>query len=279
MMLKNTPGSIATAVALLAATARLAAHEHVAVGADSLVPGSPLVFVSDDDFGADTGFAFALAAGTQAPYAGYYIGELTFAALASTGANGGPEPLHAAPGSHIEVVLESVSGPAGGVFAFWETPGNDEDATEVTFAVPVGETGGNHRFVVSENHGEAGADPYGHIHGRIFSATKPGLYQVGFHFVDTSTNGPAGGPIHAPSEKFLLNFQAGLTLSGVAPSAGGYDVTFATVTGQTLHLESTTVLGDPKAWKSVGDAVAGDDHLHVITVPATATAYFRLVVQ
>lgn len=255
------------------------AHEHIAVGAVSTDPGTPLLFASADDFGAESGYVFPLVLGTSAPYAGYYHGEMTFAALAATPAFGGPDPQHAALGSRIEAVLQSVSGPAGGAVGFWETPGNDEDATEITFSVPVGESNGTHRFPISENHGESGADPYGHIHGRVYTATKPGLYKVGLQFVDTSANGPGGGAIHAPSEKFYLWFQAGLTISGIAPSAGGVDITFAAATGQTVQLETAGTFTATPDWKPVGDSIAGDDHLHVVTVPATGTALFRLVAR
>jgi hypothetical protein len=280
--MKRTSILGAALVAWALSSASALGHEHVAAGADSTDPGAPLLFASDDDFGADSGWVFTLTHDDTGPYAGYYHGEVIFVALAATGAFGGPEPQHPAPGSHVEIVLESVAGPAGGSFGFWETPGNDEDATEITFSVPVGETQGTHHIVVSENHGEPGADPYGHIHGRVYSATKPGLYKVGCRFVDTSTNGPAGGPIHTPSEKFYLNFQAGLTISGIAPSAGGIDVTFAAPSGRTYQLETAPGIATATDWKAAGDAVVGDDHLHTVTVPAPAGgagALFRLVAQ
>jgi hypothetical protein len=81
------------------------------------------------------------------------------------------------------------------------------DATEITFTVPVGTTAGTNRFALSENDGTAGADPYGHIHGRMFSATVPGWYVAGFRLVDTGRNGPGGGPRHAPSDLAYFNFR------------------------------------------------------------------------
>lgn len=56
--------------------------------------------------------------------------------------------------------------------------------------------------------GSAGADPYGHLHGRRFSTTEVGDYLVGFRIIDTSVNGIGGGPIHTESDLFLMTFRA-----------------------------------------------------------------------
>lgn len=268
---------LAFTAGLVALTGVAHAHEHVAAGADSVAQDAPLVFVSADDFGAEASYVFALDAATNGPYAGYFQGELTFVALAATGDLGGPAPGHAALGSHLEAVLEAVEGPAGGSFGFWESPGHDLDADTITFSVPVGESNGTHRFPVSENDGAPGTDPYGHIHGRVFSATRPGLYRVGFRFVDTGHNGAGGGPIHTPSERFFLNFQAGLTLASMGRDADGVKVIFATRTGVNYSLESTGQLGPEAVWRAAGETVAGDDHLHPLTLPPAGGAqYFRL---
>jgi hypothetical protein len=264
------------------------AHEHLAAGANSDTPGSPLLFVNDADFGADAGFVFTLDAGDPGtPYAGYYFtADLAFVALAATPDDGGPEPLHAALGSHIEVVLKSVDGPQAGQFGFWEISVPDVNSTNLTWSVPTGRSGGTNRIVVSENDGSPGSDPYGHIHGRIYSVTLPGLYRVGFQFVDTSTNGPGGGPIQAPSDAFYLYFQAGVTLAGVSQSTNGIAVTFAAPSNlpdsgdgsATIYtLESSPSLGGNADWQPAAPPITGDDHLHTLTVPMTALgSYFRL---
>ncbi len=270
----------AVALAFFLLPSLLWAHDHVAAGADSVAQDAPLVFVSADDFGAETGYVFPLVLATNGPYAGYFHGELTFVALPATGDLGGPSPEAAALGSHIEAVLEAVEGPAGGSFGFWETPGGDLDADAITFSVSVGETNGTHRFPVSENDGSAGADPYGHIHGRVYSATLPGLYRVGFRFIDTSHNGTNGGPIHTPSDRFYLNFQAGLTIASIARSADGATVTYAAPTGSTYILEASAKLGPAANWTPVGDALVGDEHLHDVPIPAgSAAQFFRLRAQ
>src|SRR5262249_51642414 len=143
------------------------------------------------------------------PYAGYYQpGGLTIAVLAETPANAGPVPNAPAFGSWIFVRVVSVQGPPGGVFGYWET-----NATSPTFSVPVGTTNGTNAYCVGQNDCSPGSDPYGHIHGRVFSATKPGLYTIGFQAFDNSTNGTGGGPIQSPSDVYYFRWQAGLNIT------------------------------------------------------------------
>lgn len=77
-------------------------------------------------------------------------------------------------------------------------------------------------FPLSESDGSPESDPYGHIHGRRFTATKPGVYTAWFRAFDTSVNGANGGPIHAPSEALPIRFLAGTpTLLDQVPMGGG----------------------------------------------------------
>src|SRR5205085_8776513 len=116
--------------------------------------------------------------------AGHYRGDvLTFSALAGTEVNGGPIPGHAAFGSKLAIQVVSADGPAGGSFAFWEGDG-ESDLGAITFSLPVGATNGTNSFVVSENNGVPGTDPYGHIHGREFTTSSAGTYLVGFRVID-----------------------------------------------------------------------------------------------
>ena len=263
------------------------AHEHVAAGANSTSPGSPLILANAADYADTSGYVFALDAGDPgSPYEGfYYTGDLVFAALAATPALGGPEPLAAALGSHIDVVVESVEGPAGASFGFWETAVDDVDSTNLTWSLPVGLTNGTNHIYVSENDGSAGADPYGHKHCRIYSVTLPGFYRVGFRFVDTSTNGPAGGPIQAPSALFYLNLQADLTIAAIAKSPGGLDIIYAAPSNlpdsgdgpaTNYQLESSPTLGPTAVWQPFGDLVLGDDHMHTNSLVPAAAQFFRL---
>ena len=56
--------------------------------------------------------------------------------------------------------------------------------------------------------GAVGADPYGHIDDRRFSATVAGDYIVGLQLLDTSDNGLDGLPIHSRSDILYVDFRA-----------------------------------------------------------------------
>ena len=273
---------------LLAAATTAAAHEHLAAGANSTAPGSPLIFVNAADYATNSGYVFNLGADAPgSPYDGwYYTADLVFVALAATPAYGGPEAQAAALGSHIEIVLETFSGPQGSTLGFWETQQNGVDSTNLTWTVPVGLTNGTNHIVVSETDGSPSVDPYGHIHGRIYSVDKAGLYTVGFRYVDASTNGPGGGPIQTPSERFYLYFQADVTIAAIGPATNGVNLTFGapsnlpdtgTAPATNYQIESTPKLGPSANWQPATDVVVGDDHMHVITVPMTNnSAFYRL---
>ena len=278
----------ALTVVLLAMAASAQAHEHLAAGANSTTPGSPLIFVNAADYATNSSYVFGLDAGDPgSPYEDwYYTGDLVFVALAATPDYGGPEAQAAALGSHIEVVLETVAGPSGATLGFWETQQNGVDSTNLTWTVPVGLDNGTNHIVVSETDGSPTADPYGHIHGRIYSVDKPGLYTVGFRFVDTSTNGPGGGPIQTPTDRFYLYFQADVTIAGISVGTNGVSLTFAapsnlpdtgTAPATNYQIESAPVLGLSANWQSAADILVGDDHLHTITLTQTnRAAFFRL---
>jgi hypothetical protein len=273
---------------LLAGATGSNAHEHLEAGADSTSPGSPLIFVNAGDYASEVGYVFGLESGeSDSPYDGYYFtGDLVFAALAATDIYGGPEANAAALGSHIEIILETVEGPTGAALGFWETQENGVDSTNLTWTVPVGLTNGTNHIVVSETDGSPGSDPYGHIHGRIYSVNQPGLYRVGFRFFDTSTNGPGGGPIQAASDRFYLNLQADVTLAGIVAETNQINLTFAapsnlpdtgTAPATNYQIESSPNLGPLASWQPAGDVVIGDNRMHVVTLPMTnSSAFYRL---
>lgn len=292
MKSKRTVHLVAIAVLLLGLlTPSLHAHDHLAAGALTSDPGANLFFVNDADFGAESGNVLPMDAGDDGtPYAGYYYtSDVAFVVLAATPNYGGPETYHPGLGAHIQVQLESVEGPRGAHFGFWETPGNEIDSTNLTWTVPTGLTGGTNLIFLSENDGSAGADPYGHIHGRVYSVDLPGLYKVGFQFIDTSTNGPGGGPVNSPSTVYYLYFQAGVTIGRTSLSDDGIDLLFAApsnipdsgIGDATVYtLESSATLDSTAQWEPVGDSVIGDDHVHNISVPfSTNNRFFRLSTQ
>lgn len=115
---------------------------------------------------------------------------------------------HAHTGAFIWVEITSVTGPAGASFGFWET-GRSSSSDTPTVSFVANESTDDFAFVLSTGYDAVDQDPFGHIHGRAWTADKPGDYQVSFRFVDLSTSGPDGGPWHPPSESFTLHFQAG----------------------------------------------------------------------
>ena len=114
----------------------------------------------------DSDYVKTLTPSTSGTYAGYYNGNITLTALAATPAHLGPVSNAPALGSWIFAQLVYVDGPPGGAFAFWDT-----GATNPTISLLTGTTGTN-TWLLSENGGLPGTDPYGHIHGRRFTANQ-----------------------------------------------------------------------------------------------------------
>ena len=288
-MIGNSLLKAAAILALAASGAQLQAHNHMPAGATTSAPSATLRYdPAATDYTSNSGFVFSLDAGTtNDAYLGYYYtSDQVFTALAATADNGGPEPGHAAPGTFIQVKLLSVEGPAGAGFGFWETAEDGVDSTNLTWSVPVPYTNGTRLIPVSQSNGSAGSDPYGHLHGRVYSVTQPGFYKATWQFVDTSTNGPGGGPVDLPSAPFSTYYQADLTLISVTTVTNGVNVVFAAPSNQpddlstppsNYFLQSTLTLGPGALWKQVGPVIVGDDTLHVVTVPKTNSAsFFRL---
>jgi hypothetical protein len=269
--------------ALFAAFAfRLSAqHAHVNAGVTDAAAGSRLAFLNASRWAEESGYVVHLNKATNGPYAGYHVSSgYTFTALSATDLNGGVFPGHAALGSHLVARLVSVEGPVGGSFGFWETPGDELDAEEITFGTSVGEVAGTREFPLSENNGRPGEDPYGHYHGRKYTATLPGLYKVGLVIRDASHNGPGGGPLHPESEITRFNYQAGVTIAKVTSAAEGTQLTFATKSPRNYHVEASQTLSTNAVWTTVAGPIPGDDHLASVTIPSVQdTQFFRLRVE
>jgi hypothetical protein len=286
--------STSTILVLTAFCLRVQAHDHMPAAATSSNPGATLEYDPfATDYTTNRGFVFSMAAGTPGDaYLGYYhCDDQVFIALAATGDNGGPEVGHAALGTYIQVKLLGVEGPAGASFGFWETAGQGEDGegvdgTNLTWSVPVPCHNGTNLIYVSESDGSPGSDPYGHLHGRVYSVTKPGFYKATWEFVDTSTNGPGGGPVDLPSAPFATYYQAGLTIAGITDETNSVNVIFAAPSDQpddlstpptNYTLESSPTLGADAAWSQIGNVIVGDDTLHTVTLLKTnSVAFFRL---
>lgn len=261
---------------LLSASAQ---HAHLNCGAVDTRPGSPLFFENAATFLAESGFVVNMSLGSSGNLAGLYNGSITLIGLAIDPFNGGPEPGHALPGTRITAVVQSLEGPDGSTLSFWESDQCEDFGPGITFTLPVGESNGTNSFLVSQNEGRPGEDPYGHCHGRRFTTTRPGLHKLGIQLVDRSTNGPGGGPVHSPSEIGYLYFQAGITLAKLERTDEGMAATFGTKTGSTFHLESSHTLDDPDAWVEVGSPVRGNNRLQTVVdpePPGPGAKFYRL---
>lgn len=275
--MSKTPLSSAFGFAFLGAFVATGQHAHINAGVNA---ASALTFMNADRFAAESGFVVRLPAVTNGIRGGYHIANSpTFTALPATALNGGPATGHALPGTRVVARIVEVDGPLGGEFGFWESPGDEEDAEALTFSVPVGERAGTREFPLSENSGQPGADPYGHLHGRYFSATLPGLYTVGLRLRDAAANGPGGGPLHPESAVTRFLFQAGDTISKAVQGPEGLDLIFAAASGRTYQAEYTASLESP-SWTAIGTPVTGQNRMATVTVPTpTVRAFFRLRIQ
>ncbi len=247
--------ALALGLALSVQIADAADHGHLNAGAIGINQNDPLIWANGADFIATAGYVKTLDYTNGGRYAGYFQQNITLTALPTTAAHAGPDPAASAPGSFIKARMACVEAPAGGAFAFWET-----GVTTPTISLVAGEVSTN-LWNLSQSDGSPGSDPFGHIHGRRFTASRPGLYKVTFQAVDTSTNGADGGPIHTPSEDLPVWFQAGVTLVEVEPDyeEGHVHLRFGARLGFSWQVESTTNLGSSALWQPAGQPIVGND--------------------
>ena len=252
-----------------------AQHIHLNAGALAITNGAPLYFINGDSFIASSGYVFNSVFRTNGPANGNYDAGVTFTAVGSDGFDGPP----AAPGAQLALVVKSATGSAGSSWAFWESLQCDDFGDSITFSLPAGTTNGANQFLLSQNSGLPGEDPYGHCHGRRFTLTKPGLHKVAVQIVDVSHNGPGGGPIHTPSPIYEFNFQAGLTILRLERTNNQYTATFPSRTGSRCYLETNSVLDGSLSWGTAAGPLSGDNRIKVFTdpaLPADLQRFFRL---
>jgi len=258
-----------------------AQHIHINAGAVNTTQDAQLYFVNGYVYGTNAGYDVYLSYTNAGSFSNLYQGAgLTFTALASTPDNGGPAFGHAAEGAYLELQFVSVTGPQNGTFSVWEQDPGNPAVSNPLFTIPVGTMNGTNLFNLSESDGSPGADPYGHIHGRTFAASAPGFYTLGCKILDTSTNGPDGGPIHTPSEIYYLYFQAGLTISSVAKTTDSFTATFGTKLGVTYYAEVSTNLATNN-WTTLAGPFTGNNYLQSFTdADATnASRFYRIKSQ
>lgn len=232
-----------------------AQHLHFVAGTATPTPGAKLLAVNSNDFVLNSGYVRTMTYTTNGARLGLWSVSHPFVVAGATLPAEEGAPMF---GSWIHMGMVSATGPAGGEVGYWEV-----GATAATIRLRVGETGTN-LWHISENDGSPGSDPFGHIHGRNFTATKPGLYIIAFRFVDLSTNGVGGGPLHVPSDLIYVAFQAGITLSDPVKEANAFSVRVGTQLGQRHTLEYTTELSPTAAW-TTGPFVSGNDHFQLLT--------------
>ena len=246
-------------------------HGHLNVGAVGVGQNDPLTFDNGEDFATDGNYVYTLTYATNGNYNNYFQGNITLTALAATTAHSGPVPNAPALGSFIYAQLVGVEGPAGGAFSFWES-----GATNPTISLATGTTGTN-TWVLSQNNGVAGTDPYGHIHGRRFTATKPGFYTVSFRARDFSTNGTGGGAIHTPSDILKIYFQAGINIQSIEPDIDQTHIRFGAKAGTNWVVQATSSLAAPD-WQDVGTPQTGNDYIKEVEddTPVAGQRFFRV---
>lgn len=194
-------------------------------------------------------------------------------------------PRHAHTGAYVWLEITALSGPARGHLGFWNE--NDSfffDAPSVSFAT--GQPTGNYRLVLSEGIDEASEDPFGHIHGRSWTADKAGDYYLSVRLVDLSTTGLGGGPWHAPSQTYVYHFKAGPDFQPTGQfQANSYVLTWpsqmginsGTQTGIVFQVERSTTLA-ANSWQNVGSVTGTIANTAVFTDPSppAGRAFYRL---
>jgi hypothetical protein len=259
--------------------ALLAQHLHLNVGAPRPEAGTQLAFINGASFSTNSGWFLSMPKQTNGLHQGLYTASsLTLTALPTTPDNGGPASWTAAPGSLIMAEIVSLRGPVGGEIAFWDSDGVAE-ADVPTFRIPVGTTNGSWRFKVSEGDGSPQSDPYGHIHGRHFTTTQPGLYTLGIRAVDVSTSGPAGGPHHFPSPILEFYLQADTTLAYVIKPSGPA-VRIALEKGRRYSLVTSAGVG-PNGWRYIWGPVLGNGTVAdvIVAYPTDPARFYLLLVE
>ena len=254
-----------------------AQHAHIYAGALGQDPGDPLWFVTGSiwDTNSYGGYTQSPACvyldnNLPATYPGLYQTATTFVSLPATIFNGGPAPYAASLGAYLEMKFVSLQGPAGGSLTLWDE-NTDPQHPQVMFTVPVGTRNGTNQYNLSEGDpSDPESDPYGHIHGRRFTCDKPGLYTVGLQLVDTSQNGPDGGPIHTPSDVTYFYFQAGLWLSDFSRSNQIATARFGLPGYTNFVFEASTNLARTN-WTTI-QTVAGTTHSELRWVTDTNAA-------
>jgi hypothetical protein len=209
--------------------------------------------------------------------------------------NGGVEErvdFHAHAGAWIWAEITEVSGPPGANFGFWDQ-GHSWFFDTPSVSFPTNQETGNPAFVISEGIDSEDEDPQGHIHGRSWTADRPGDYRVGIRLVDRSTSGPGGGPWHLPSETYYLHFRAGPEFRVELRTVPGQGcvLTWPSQMGIRVNVEDEifeagieftverSASMSAASWEAIGTVVGGVEESVSFTdaAPPAQKAFYRLV--
>lgn len=209
----------------------LLAHDHIEIGLDAATQ-SQLAVVAGPSQELATYFPQGEAPSydTQNFPGAAYASILTFSAFDAYSA---PPEL----GAVVRIDVVSVTGPEGGTFSFWEA-----GATTATFTRASGWTSSPSdapSFFASED-----GTGWGHIHGRVFSTNKPGVYDVTFQAVDATGE-------YASSNTFTIRFTA-ITPPQLAINLQGGDIhlSYASRANLSYDVQSSTTL-QPNDWTTI----------------------------
>lgn len=266
-----------------------AQHIHISAGAYENSPGAPLQFIegylydTNSYGGVYPACVFMVKDDPNAPfYPDLYQTDISFTSRPATIFTGGPALYAAEFGSYLELVVRTVQGPPGGTIGVWREDDEFEPTSSANlFSVPVGTSNGTNRINLTQSPAEGGweNDPYGHVHGRRFTANKPGLYVVGLQLVDTSRAGPGGLPNHSPSATNYFYFQAGLVAQLVKKTNHTAHIRFGLRGFKDYYLEANDQLGTTTNWLPVvyeRGAAHSDIHTLVDTNATNATRFYRI---
>jgi len=239
---------------LLLSLGAVRAHDHVEVGVDPR---------DAQRLGLDgPAYQLALYVPQGEPFSGYlpdfpggwHACELTF----TTETNA----LDPAAGAEPRMEIVSVTGPAGGSFAFWEV-----GAVAPSWMLPVGWTGTGATFPVNFQ-GDT------HAHGRAFTMDKPGAYTVTFRAVDD-----AGGFTTSAEMTVVFQAQQPPALS-IGVAGGQVSLAFTSRVNLVYDLQVCTDLASGE-WTNVEDYtfIDGDGGRIELADPLDGRprAFYRLV--
>lgn len=222
---------------------------YVTCGAVSTNVGAKLLFVNGTNYAASSGYVQPLTyqrftnhfTGSGGAYC-YVSSNLVLQALSVQ-----TNPAAAAAfGSYIGCKILSVTGPAGGVFAFWESA-----AGWPTYQFPVGGVFDPAKSMIEVGNIESGAgtpggDTFGSMAHRRFSVNKAGEYLVTFQLYDLSKNHPTdtNSPIQVASDPLTIKFASGVDLQTTrfANTNGVVTMTFKQSGLTNLFVETATNL-------------------------------------